>query len=105
MSHKILAFLFLVLATCRLSAQPPVKPQYGNWGFDLAGADRSTKPGNEFFRFANGTWIDYTQIPADKPGYSLRLAMSDTTEERLHSLLESLGAKPETDPATLEAKA
>ena len=40
------------------------KPQYGVWGYDDAGADKSTKPGDDFFRFANGTWLDHTQIPA-----------------------------------------
>jgi putative endopeptidase len=51
----------------------PHRPQYGAWGFDLAGADFGTKPGNDFFRYVNGTWTDRTQIPADKPAYSLRL--------------------------------
>src|SRR5215472_6439799 len=80
------------------------KPQYGAWGFDTAGADPATKPGDDFFRYANGTWIDKTQIPADKPGYSLRLAMSDLTEQRLHDMMEALGAKPIENPSTLEGK-
>lgn len=80
------------------------KPMYGAWGFDIAGADRAMKPGNDFFRFANGTWIDKTQIPSDKPGYSLRLAMTDITEKRLHEMMEDLGAKTDADPSTLEAK-
>src|SRR3954462_1699046 len=66
------------------------KPQYGSWGFDLAAADRATKPGDDFFRFASGKWIDATQIPPDKPAYSLRLAMTDLTEQRLHQLMEAL---------------
>ena len=43
------------------------KPQYGAWGFDAAGEDTSVKPGDDFFRYANGAWLDRTQIPADKP--------------------------------------
>ncbi len=62
------------------------KPQYGSWGYDSAGADKATRPGDDFFRYANGAWIDKTDIPADKPGYSLRLAMSDLAEQRLHDL-------------------
>jgi putative endopeptidase len=81
------------------------KPQYGPWGFDLAGADFSTKPGDNFFRYANGTWVDKVQIPADKPSYSLRLIMSDLTEQRLHELLEMLAAKGNAEPSTLEDKA
>ena len=83
-----LCFVVVSIAT----AQVPAKPQYGAWGFDSAGADLSTKPGDNFFRYANGTWVDKTQIPPDKPAYSLRLAMTDTTEQRLHDILEAAGS-------------
>ena len=69
------------------------KPQYGSWGFDAAGADLGTKPGDDFFRYANGTWLDRVQIPADKSAYSLRLAMTDLTEQRLHDLIEEAATK------------
>ena len=87
------SFLFLFVFVCILRAQTPAKPQYGAWGFDLAGADTKTKPGDDFFRYANGTWIDKTQIPPDKPAYSLRLAMTDLTEQRLHEMMETLAAR------------
>src|SRR5689334_16020174 len=64
------------------------KPQYGAWGFDSAGADITTKPGDDFFRYANGTWLDHTMIPSDKSGSSLRIAMTDTIETRLHDMME-----------------
>src|SRR5262245_63872844 len=84
---------------------PPTRSKYGAWGFDLAGMDTATKPGDDFFRYANGTWIDKTQIPPDKPAYSLRLAMTDLTEQRLKDLLEAAGAKSAENPSTLEEKA
>jgi putative endopeptidase len=80
------------------------KPQYGAWGFDLSGADFKSKPGDDFFRYANGTWLDHTQIPADKPAYSLRLAMTDTTEGRLHEIMEAAAAKTPHAPDTTEGK-
>src|SRR5437763_15765615 len=98
------SFLFLFVFVCILRAQTPAKPQYGAWGFDLAGADTKTKPGDDFFRYANGSWIDKTQIPPDKPAYSLRLAMTDLTEQRLHEMMETLAAKDVTNPSTLEEK-
>src|ERR1700733_15342182 len=76
------------------------KPQYGTFGLDTAGGDPATKPGDDFFRYANGTWLDHVQIPADKPAYSLRLAMSDLTEQRLHDIMEEAAKKKETTPAT-----
>ena len=97
----ILALSALVAAR---GAEPSAaaKPLYGQHGFDLAGADLATKPGDDFFRYASGTWLDHTEIPADKAAYSLRLAMTDLTEQRLHELMEQAAASRE--PATLAGK-
>src|SRR3982750_3248753 len=99
---RILILFFIATPPLRAADSPQDKPQYGAWGFDLAGADTKTKPGDDFFRYANGTWIDKTQIPPDKPAYSLRLAMTDLTEQRLHEMMETLAAKDVTNPSTLE---
>ncbi|MEY2549750.1 MAG: putative endopeptidase, partial [Verrucomicrobiota bacterium] len=80
---KVRSVLFVsVLLIVAALAQPSGKPQYGAWGFDTEGADLKTKPGDDFFRYANGAWLDRVQIPADKSAYSLRLAMTDLTEQR-----------------------
>src|SRR3982750_2302842 len=98
---RILILFFIATPPLRAADSPQDKPQYGIWGFDLEGADTSTKPGDDFFRYANGKWIDKTQIPPDKPAYSLRLAMTDLTEKRLREMMESLAAKAPAQPATL----
>ncbi|MGE0532273.1 MAG: M13 family metallopeptidase [Hyphomonadaceae bacterium] len=38
----------------------------GAWGVDLSARDLNVKPGDDFFRYANGTWMANTQIPADR---------------------------------------
>jgi putative endopeptidase len=80
------------------------KPQYGTFGLDTAGGDPATKPGDDFFRYANGTWLDHVQIPADKPAYSLRLAMTDLTEQRLHDIMDEEAAKAAHEPADAAGK-
>jgi putative endopeptidase len=95
----------LALAASSVHAQdlPPLK--YGAWGFDLAGMDKATKPGDDFFRYANGAWLDRTPIPADKPGISLRAYESDMTEARQHAILEAAAKGLTGDaPATVEGK-
>src|SRR2546421_438388 len=111
---KFSTILTLVLATLSIeiaNAEPEktdaanaAKPQYGSWGFDAAGADLAAKPGDDFFRYANGAWLDRVQIPADKAAYSLRLAMTDLTEQRLDDLGEEAAKKAEHKPATTEDK-
>ncbi len=38
----------------------------GAWGVDLNARDLSVRPGDDFFRYAQGTWMANTQIPADR---------------------------------------
>ena len=93
----------MAFAAVRVTGQG--KPQFGSWGVDLAGRDQTVKPGDDFFRYANGAWLDHAMIPGDKPGVSLRLKMTDAVEERLHKTFEEAAAKPEHQPKELAGKA
>ena len=104
----IRAFLLIALCLSPLAYaadESPTRLKYGSWGFDVAGMDSKTKPGDDFFRYANGTWLNQTQIPSDKAAYSLRIIMTDLTEKRLNDLLQAAGAKATENPSTLEEKA
>jgi len=101
---KSIFFAATIAALVATSALCADKPQYGVWGFDTAGADFKANPGNDFFRYANGAWLDRTQIPSDKPGYSLRLIMTDTVEARLNELMAKAAAESGSDPSDLQGK-
>ena len=87
-----------------MTAMAADKPLYGAFGLDTAGFDKATAPGDDFFRYANGTWLDHHAIPADKPAVSLRLEMTDRTEARLHAMMEAAAAKVGHQPSDLEGK-
>jgi len=101
--NRCLRFAALVLA---LTAPLPAAaaPLFGTWGYDLTARDTSVKPGDDFFRYANGGWLARTEIPADKAGTSLRLLMSNLTEQRLHDLCDANAATAEHAPTTLAGK-
>ena len=42
------------------------QPAGTSGGIDLAAMDKSVKPGDDFFQYANGSWIKTTEIPADR---------------------------------------
>jgi putative endopeptidase len=63
-------------------------PATGSWGFDLAGADFATKPGDDFFRYGNGTWYDHAVIPPDRSSIGVFTALSITAETRIRDILE-----------------
>ena len=33
-------------------------PELGTWGVDLTTRDTTVKPGDDFYRYANGKWLD-----------------------------------------------
>lgn len=76
---------------------PPTR--YGAWGFDLAGMDKSVKPGDDWFRYVNGTWAKTTAIPADRSSYGAFAVLRDLSEARTRKLIE--GYVP-TDTANID---
>ncbi|WP_260599967.1 M13 family metallopeptidase [Sphingomonas endolithica] len=76
---------------------------YGRWGFDLAGMDRSVKPGDDWFRFVNGTWVDKTQIPADRSSYGAFAVLRDLSEQRLRVLISGYNATDAAHPDRMKA--
>jgi putative endopeptidase len=63
-------------------------PRYGTWGFDIAGMDRSVKPGDDFNAFANGNWMKTNTIPADRSSFGAFAVLRDLSEVRLRTLVE-----------------
>jgi putative endopeptidase len=61
-------------------------------GIDLAGMDRSVAPGDDFFRYANGTWLKTTEIPADRGSYGAGGIVTDLTNARTVQLIQKAAA-------------
>ncbi|MEO6198680.1 MAG: M13-type metalloendopeptidase [Sphingomicrobium sp.] len=70
------------------------KPQYGNFGFDIAGIDSSVTPGNDFYDYANGAWAKNTPIPADKSNYGSFNILDDVSRERTRAIIEAEAKDP-----------
>ncbi len=78
------------LVTLALFAAPAAAaaPEIGDFGFDTAGMDRAVPPGEDFYRFANGTWNKTTQIPADKARFGAFDVLSDRSLTRSRGIIE-----------------
>ena len=55
---------------------------------DLKGMDASLLPGDDFYGYANGSWMKSATIPADKSYFGVATELSDTVRKRLRTLLE-----------------
>ncbi|HKU17625.1 MAG TPA: M13 family metallopeptidase [Steroidobacteraceae bacterium] len=74
------------------AAPPPPKAAYGSFGVDLAQMDTSVKPGDDFYRYVNGKWLDSFAIPADRASYGTGTVVFEKTEADLHAILDELAA-------------
>ena len=57
-------------------------------GLDTAGFDRSVKPGDRFFEYANGGWIARTEIPADRSSYGSSAILVEQTDRQVADLIQ-----------------
>lgn len=94
-------FAATIAIAVSLQAASPVYPPSG---FDLTAIDPATKPGDDFFQYANGAYLARTQIPADQTAASRRLEMSVRTEANLHELLEDAAKDAPAEPTDLKGK-
>ena len=90
------------------------KPELGTYGFDTAGMDTTVLPGDNFYKYANGTWAQNTPIPADKSNYGMFTRLDDLSRQRTRVIIEEQAKDPSSkigiaynaflDTAAIEAK-
>src|SRR5277367_1425231 len=89
---KLLGRFFTWVAICALvSGVLPLSAQDApqeSYGIAVANMDRSVKPGDDFYRYANGEWIKRTKIPPDRGGVGVFTALSDLSNKRTAGLIE-----------------
>jgi len=59
-------------------------------GLDLAGMDRSVQPGDSFWRYANGTWLEHAEITADQSYWGSDAVLSELTDRRTADLIKEV---------------
>src|SRR5947208_2400640 len=76
---------------------PPTPPaQIAPWGLDLAARDSSVKPGDDFYGYADGHWLDTHQIPSDRTRWGSFDELGERSHDQVRSIVEAL---PDGAPA------
>jgi putative endopeptidase len=57
---------------------------------DQTASDSSIRPQDDFFSYANGTWIKNTEIPPSQFGWGAFMSLRDQSITDIHSILDSL---------------
>lgn len=76
-------FVLAVTLAAALVPAAPLAAQRVIPGLDAAGMDTTVRPGNDFYRYANGNWERHTQIPPDKSSYGGFNIAADHAEQQL----------------------
>jgi putative endopeptidase len=107
----IRSFLALSASLCTLAfaapaaaQQAPAEPaklptmSFGEWGFDPAAIDKTVDPGDDFFAYANKSWLEANPLPAEFSRFGAFNLLREKSTADVKSLVDELMAK---DPATL----
>ncbi|UGU14422.1 M13 family metallopeptidase [Sinomicrobium kalidii] len=74
-------------------------------GINLKYMDTTVTPGNDFFRFVNGRWLDSTKIPDDKTRWGSFLELREKTNTDALAVLEEAVNDTSLAPDSDQAKA
>ena len=92
MKHKLIgAVTLMALAACgqKESAEPVADTEKALVsGISTEYMDKSVRPGDDFFMFMNGAWIEETEIPADKSSYGGFGILRDESVESVKAIIE-----------------
>ena len=83
----------LVLAGCNTSTKNQAQPNAAagtQSGIDLSLMDKSVKPGDDFDKYANGTWEKNAQIPPDKSSIGVFSMINDEAQKRETALVNDI---------------
>ena len=79
---------------CTLACSAAVRAaEVASPGLNIANMDLSVKPGDDFFSFANGTWVKQAEIPADRSRWGVIAELRELNQQRTADLVKEVSAK------------
>src|SRR5207245_757991 len=80
--------IFLVLLIGSAFAQDSPNSGSEKHGIDPSKMDTSVLPGNDFFEYADGSWLKRTEIPPDRGGIGTFTLLDILSNKRTSALIE-----------------
>jgi putative endopeptidase len=74
------------------SAESTMTTEAKSSGIELANFDKTARPQDDFYRYINGTWLDNTEIPADRSNYGSFTALFEQSEVQMRSIIDEAAA-------------
>ncbi len=93
-----------VIAEEKMKAKEKMMKENSSPGLDLSNMDLSVKPGDDFFRYVNGTWLDNTELPPDRPRWGSFDELRKKSSENVLAVLEEASQSGAYGPKTDQGK-
>ena len=84
----ILATLFLAADAVRAQSSTTAATTTPVHGIAIANMDPAVKPGDDFYLYANGAWIQRTEIPPDRSGVGVFSILDDVSRNQTDAIVE-----------------
>jgi predicted metalloendopeptidase len=69
-------------------------------GIDKSGFNESIRPQDDFFDYVNGTWVDNTEMPADKARWGTFDALAEQSQKDVRSMVEEVSTAENVEAGT-----
>jgi endothelin-converting enzyme/putative endopeptidase len=90
--------LLFIVASCGQQEVPLTS------GINQANMDTSVRPQDDFFRYVNGTWLETTEIPADRTNTGVFMDLRDKAREDVNAIIEDVASRTDLEPGSDEQK-
>jgi putative endopeptidase len=87
------ALVLAVPAFAADSAASVEAPRQGAWGFDLAGRDLNTSPGQSLYDYANGAYVRDLVIPSDRTSFGSFDRLRELSTARMQAVVQASAAE------------
>jgi putative endopeptidase len=73
-----------------------------DWGFDASAIDHSVRPQDDFYQYANGSWLKKTKMPADESRWGSFSMLHYQTQQQLQTIVKDVLKKKHAMPGSSE---
>ncbi|MDH3429734.1 MAG: M13 family metallopeptidase [Gammaproteobacteria bacterium] len=96
-----LAAAVLVVACSQdtASTETPAAAEPLTSGVEMTGMDTTVRPQDDFYAYANGTWLKATEIPADQYGWGSYMTLRDDSLTHLRAIVDEVAGDVEDNEA------
>ena len=91
-----------VAQTAKPASEPAAEVAVGKMelisGIDRSGFDESVRAQDDFFDYVNGTWVENTEMPADKARWGTFDALREQSQKDIRTLVETVSGAEDVAP-------